>query len=235
VTSDAWLTPYAIQLLQHQLEKLLQESETQVVVYTLATWIQEESWSYLMSRSSFSNPIVIHFSPLPAVTRSVRKSPSKNENDVKTTQQQQVTTSQPIKYNRGHPFTISEGKQKISVLPFYARLRTLSQVSQLIKEIKEKQTQKPQSPKQQGQTEQYLVAYRFAATDRTPVNEGSDGEEFGLGGSSESILRLLQKLNLYDISVVVRLRWTNPPGGDVSKKMLTHLVTFLKDSGVVSQ
>jgi len=222
VTSDSWLTPYAIQLLQHHLDKLLQESETQVVVYTLATWIQEESWSYLMSRSSFSNPIVIHFSPLPMPKR-ISRSANLADNGIKPTptqqlqlqsQQQQQQQFQFIKFKRGDPLIISEGKHKISIVVYYANVRTLTQVAQLIKEIKEK---KPTSPKQ-GQTEQYLVAYRFAATERSLVNEGSDGEEYGAGGASESILRVLQKSNLYDISVVVRLRWSTYPSSDVYKK-----------------
>jgi len=177
---------------------------------------------------------VIHFSPLPTPKRTIRPSGEGSSLKVSTSASSTSTSPQPIKYQRGHPLTVAEAKQKTTVVAFFARIRTLAQVQQLIREIKEKQKEKPTSPKQQGQTEQYLVAYRFASTDRSPVNEGSDGDEYGSGGSSESILRLLQKLNLYDISVVVRLRWATPPllGGEVYKKMLTNIVTLIKEGGV---
>jgi len=197
------------------------------VVYTLATWMQEESWSYLMSRSSYSNPIVVHFSPFTTTKRTLSKSTTSASTSTSTSSSS-FSFQQPVKYQRGHPLTISEGKNKITVVAFYALVRSLGQVQQLIREIKEKQKEKPTSPKQMGHSEQYLVAYRFAATDRSPVTEGADGDEFGSGGSSESILRLLQKLNLYDISVVVRLRWPSPPGGEVYKKMLTYINSVLK-------
>jgi len=225
VSAEGWLTPYAIHLLQHNLDKLLKESEGQVVVYTLGTWMQEESWSYLMSRSSYSNPIVIHFSPL--VTKRTVSKPTLST----SSSQPSMLTASPVNYQRAHPLTVAEGKNKITIVAFYARIRSLAQVQQLIREIKDKQKEKPTSPKQHGTSEQYLVAYRFASTDRSPVTEGSDGDEFGSGGSSESILRLLQKLNLYDISVVVRLRWPSPPGVDVYKKMLAYISTILKSGG----
>jgi len=232
VSSESWLTPYAIKLVQQSLEKLLKENEGQVVVYTLATWILEESWAYLMSRSSYSNPIVIHFSPLPKkATRSVRDGLKVSAHGVNTP----VSLSDSINYQHGHPLTITEGKSKINVVPFYARIRSVAHVQQVIREIKDKQKEKPTSPKLQGTTEHYLAAYRFAATDRSPVHEGSDEDQAGAGGGSDAILRLLQRLNLYDIAVVVRLRWTSAPGGDVYKKMLSSILAMLKDGSVVDK
>jgi len=53
-----WLTAYGITSLHQQLQRLCRDTEGQVVVYTLATWLQEESWCYLMSRNSVTNPVI---------------------------------------------------------------------------------------------------------------------------------------------------------------------------------
>jgi len=145
-----------------------------------------------------------------------------------------VASEENIKYQRGHPVTITEGKAKTTVVPFYTRIRTVGQLQQTIREIKEKQKEKRRAPKQ-GTSEHYLSAYRFAATDRSPVHEGSDEDEAGPGGGSDAILRLLQKLNLYDIAVIVRLRWASPPGGDVDRKMLASILTMFKDGSVIDK